>query len=116
MVTVAEQREQANKLLKNLIELDVDSAFCAETLMIFFKLERPEIADVLIKHEVYPYYLTKNGNFISILVVSNRPEEYAEDLRLSQSGIVYAYVYNLSQPNFSEFGMIKVDNHLRRIA
>lgn len=115
MVTVAEQREQANKILKNLIGLDVDSEFCAETLMMFFKSERPEIAEILIKHEAYPYYLTKNGNFISVLVVSNCPEEYTEDLRLSKNGIVYAYVYNLSQPNFSEFGMIQVDSQLRRI-
>ncbi len=116
MVNVTEQREQANKILKNIIGLEVDSEPCAEVLTMFLELERPEIAKVLVKHEAYPYFLIKSGNLISILVVSNRSEEYTEDLRLSQSGIVYAYVYNLAQPEFSEFGTIQVDNKLNRIA
>lgn len=48
MVNVAEQREQANKILKNIIGLDVDSEPCAEVLTMFLEFERPEIAKVLL--------------------------------------------------------------------
>lgn len=115
MVTFEEQRKQANKVLKNLIGLDVESKGHAEVLMTFFELAKPEIAKVLKSHQAYPYYLTKSGDLVSIFIVSNRSEEYEEELRLSQSGIVYAYVYNISRPEFSEFGTIQVDNKLRRV-
>ncbi len=116
MATFEEQRKQANKMLKKLVGQDVESQGYSETLTMFLELAKPKIAEVFKKHKVYPYYLTRNGDLISILTVSNHPEEYENDLFLAQSGIVYAYVYNIARPEFSEFGTIRVDNQLNRIA
>lgn len=79
------------------------------------------------EYSVYPYYVIDNyinGNdfynehIISVLYISSDEELWDEDKESAREHYAYAYCYNASHPQFSEFGEIEISNDfgiLRRI-
>lgn len=59
---------------------------------------------------VYHAQLTHTGfgDLLSLLYVSNRPNEWEEDKLMLKSGDAVSYVYNLIDPQLSETGLIGV--------
>ena len=66
-----------------------------------------EACDGLVYMVVRSY--TTDGKMDAFLFVSDYEEEWEYDHEDIQDGIVFAYVYNYDDPDFSEFGSICVE-------
>lgn len=51
---------------------------------------------------------TTLGDMLTLLYVSKTKSEWRDDRKLLANGEAYAYVYNLSDPNLSEIGIVGV--------
>lgn len=64
------------------------------------------------KYKALVYHMIRNqtkfGDLLSMIYISNQPDEWEFDQDDLNEGLVYAYVHNLTNPEFSEFGQIKV--------
>ena len=109
MVSVEEKRVQAEKILESVLGFPVDIGIEVEVLQYFLKANHPNVAK-----DAYCALRTKE--LVSILVVLDDTDRYQADIESAQEGYVYAYVYNITRPEYSEFGTIKVDKKLNRIA
>ena len=73
---------------------------------------RKIISDFQIKHKALVYHAilthTELGDMLSLLYVCETKEEWDMDWEDLREGIQVAYVANLSNPDFSEFGSIGV--------
>lgn len=60
-----------------------------------------------------PYHVirsqTEFGDVYAVLYVSNQTEEWKSERR-DKNGTIYSYVYNATNPSFSEFGSIMVES------
>lgn len=54
--------------------------------------------------------------FFNVYVVSTDEEVFDEELEAAKQGYVWSYVQNLDNPVFSEYGTVRVDKELERIA
>jgi hypothetical protein len=58
--------------------------------------------------------ITEFGTLYNFLYVSEHEEEWKKDLEFEQTGEIYAFAYvlNISIPEFSEFGFIRIENRI----
>ncbi|HAB49958.1 hypothetical protein [Ligilactobacillus murinus] len=116
MASVEEKRVQAEKILESVLGFSVDIGIEVEVLQYFLKANHPDVAKALEERRAYAYCALRTKELVSILVVLDDTDRYQADIESAQEGYVYAYVYNITRPEYSEFGTIKVDKKLNRIA
>lgn len=113
--TIIKQMEQARKIIKvitgnnyHVQKLEKDTRKVVRSI-------NPEIEEKFDKLNVLPYGYTLTFPFLNIFVITNNEEEYQMDMSDAENGIVLSYVYNLSNPELSEFGSVQVDKKFNRI-
>ena len=113
--TIIKQMEQARKIIKVITgnnyrvqKLEKDTRKVVRSI-------NPEIEEKFDKLNVLPYGYTLTFPFLNIFVITNNEEEYQMDMSDAENGIVLSYVYNLSNPELSEFGSVQVDKKFNRI-
>ncbi len=116
MASVEEKRVQAEKILESILGFSVDIGIEVEVLQYFLKANHPDVSKALEERGAYAYCALRTKGLVSILVVLDDTDRYQADIESAQEGYVYTYVYNITRPEYSEFGTIKVDKKLNRIA
>lgn len=118
--TVEEQRKECLTRLKLsglcsqvIKDFEQGQLYKTERLGILYYLNDREIAvvkDFEKKHNAVVYHIlhtnTEFGELLAILYVSKCKEEWEIDREDLTQGIAFSYVYNLSCPEYSEFGSI----------
>ncbi|WP_025021413.1 hypothetical protein [Ligilactobacillus equi] len=62
------------------------------------------------------HYIDINAPFVNVYVASRYTETYEQEIEEAQKGhLAYAYVYNVANPVFSEYGSVQVNKNLIRI-
>ena len=110
------QIEQASKVLSELTGIK----FTTDDIKI---IEKETKAVIKARDEELLRRLEDDNNLISskyfffnVYVVSTDEEVFAEELEAAKQGYVWSYVQNLETPLFSEYGTVRVDKELERIA
>ena len=113
------QIEQASKVLSELIGIK----FTTDDIKI---IEKETKAVIKARDEKLLQRLEDDNNvifgystkfyFLNIYVVSTDKEVFDEELEAAKQGYVWSYVENLENPAFSEYGTVRVDKELERIA
>ena len=106
--TIIKQMEQARKIIKVITGNNYQ-------VKKFVRSINPEIEEKFDKLNVLPYGYTLTFPFLNIFVITNNEKEYQMDMSDAENGIVLSYVYNLSNPELSEFGSVQVDKKFNRI-
>jgi len=82
--------------------------------------EEKHVKDFEKEYHVKVYHVIKNffefGVCYSYLYTSGVKEEWPEDRKDLRSGYAWAYVYNETEPDFSEFGTIGIRSSIGGIA
>lgn len=108
------QRQQAQAIVKALTGNEIDLRETEPLTVGFLVNNFPEIVAQLQEAKAYPYWIEGQGDLLTILTVSQYPEDYEADLADAAQGIAFAYVHNMRFPACSEFGSVGVDQQLRR--
>ncbi len=113
------QIEQASKILSELTGVK----FTTDDIKIIEK----ETKEVIKMYDIGLAKRLENDNnfifgcssgypFFNIYIVSGYEEEYKEELESAKQGYVWSYVHNFDNTMFSEYGTIRVNKELERIA